>query len=338
METTKNYDGKNVKQINPLRKVFELQEITVIVPFIVLCVVAVILNPVFVNPNNIVAMAKMMALYGFLAIGQTFIIIVDEIDISVGSMCALGTMFFAFLLKFAELYWQVALILVFALTIGLSLINGLCVVKLKMPAFIVTIAMLYVCKGAARALTNAKPISIVNAPGARGFIEFGTSPVAGGLGWAFLFFVAFIIIAQLVLKKTAFGRKVYATGDSLPAARNSGINTDRIKIATYVISGFMVAVTSMFLLGREVNANPNTGDGWEMQIIAACAIGGVSMIGGAGSMIGTFFGVAMMAAMQNVLNMLAVNSNWQSVVMGIIIVAAVVFDVLRRNKKFGRQS
>jgi len=198
--------------------------------------------------------------------------------------------------------------------------------------------MLYICKGGARALTFAKPINIMNAPGGAGLIQFGQMPVLGGLGWGFVTFILCVIIAQLVLKKTAYGRRVYATGDSLSAARISGINTDKIKISTFLISGVMVALTSMFLVGREASANPNSGDGWEMQIVAACAIGGVSMIGGAGSIVGTFFGVAMMAAIQNMLNMLAVNSNWQSIVVGTIIVAAVIFDVIRRQRKFGSHS
>jgi ribose transport system permease protein len=321
-----------------LRKLLDAQEITVILPFIVLCAVATALNPVFVSPGNLVSITRLMVLYGFLAIGETFIIIVDEIDISIGSMVAFGAMFFAYLIAEVQLFWWAALLLLLMLTVGLSLINALCVVKLKMPAFIVTIAMLYVCKGGARALTFAKPINILDAPGGGGLIQLGQSPVLGGLGWGFVTFVICVVVAQLVLKKTAYGRRVYATGDSLSAARISGINTDKIKISTFLISGVMVALTSMFLVGREASANPNSGDGWEMQIVAACAIGGVSMIGGAGSIVGTFFGVAMMAAIQNMLNMLAVNSNWQSIVVGTIIVAAVIFDVIRRQRKFGSQS
>jgi len=318
-----------------IRSLFEMPESTVILPLIVLAGVATLLNPVFVKPANLVSITRIMVLYGFLAIGETFIIIVGEIDISVGSMTAFATMFFAYLLASVQLHWISALLLTFALTVGLSLINGLCVVKLRIPAFITTIAMLYICRGCARALTFAKPIAIMNAPGAGGFIKFGTAPILGGLGWGFVFLIAGIVVAQLVLKKTAFGRKVCATGDSLPAARISGVNTDRIKLATYLISGVMAGLTAVFLLGREVSANPNTGDGWEMYIIAACAIGGVSMTGGTGSMVGTLCGVAMMASIQNVLNMLAVNSNWQSVVVGVMIVAAVVLDVVRRNRKFG---
>ena len=320
---------------HPVRRLLEIPESTVVLPLIVLVGLATLLNPVFVKPANLVSITRIMVLYGFLAIGQTFIIIVDEVDISVGSMVAFAAMFFAYLLNNAQFHWVPALLLTFALSMGLSLVNGLCVVKLKIPAFITTIAMLYICRGGARALTFAKPISVMKAAGAGSFIKFGTAPMLGGLGWGFVFLIVSIVIAQLVLKKTAFGRKVYATGDSLPAARISGVNTDRIKLSAYLISGVMVGMTAMFLLGREVSANPNTGDGWEMYVIAACAIGGVSMTGGAGSMVGTLCGVAMMAAIQNVLNMLAVNSNWQSVVVGVMIIAAVVLDVLRRNRKFG---
>lgn len=326
---------ENIKKKNFFARMFEQPESTVILPLVVLFIIATLVNPVFVNPANLASITRLMVLYGFLAIGQTFVILVKEIDISVGSMVAFASMFFAHLMANLGVHWIPALLLTFVLTIVLSLINGLCIVKLKIPAFITTIAMLYICRGGTRALTFAKPIPLMTTPEAEGFLAFGTSRIVGGLGWSFIFFIAFIIITQLVLKKTAFGRRVCATGDNLPAARISGVNTDRIKLIAYLISGAMVATTALFLTGREMNANPNTGDGWEMLVIASCAIGGISMTGGYGSMVGTLCGVALIASMQNMLNMLAFNANWNSVAVGVVIIAAVVVDVVRRNKKYG---
>ncbi len=317
-----------------LTKIVQTQEFTVIVPFLVVVIIAIILNPVFINPGNLASVARFMSIWGLLAIGETFIIITGEIDISVGSMSSFGAMFFSYLMVNAGLHWALALVLLICATVALSFINGLCIVKLKMPAFIVTIAMLNICKGFARALTYAKPINVNEAPFAADFLKFGTSQIMG-TGWGFIFFVVIIVIASIVLKKTAFGSKVIATGDSPMAARIAGIDTDKIKLITFIISGVMVALVAMFMVGRETVANPNNGDGWEMQVVAACAIGGISLDGGSGSMVGTFFGVAFMATITNALNMLAVNPNWQTITVGIVIVLAVVLDITRRNKKFG---
>jgi len=243
-------------------------------------------------------------------------------------------MFFAYMMTNLELHWVLALLIMILCAVLLSMFNGFCIIKLKMPAFIVTIATLYVCKGLARFVSYAKPINVNAAPRAADFLEFGTSQIMG-TGWGFIFFIVIIVIAAIVLKKTAFGHKVIATGDSSTAARISGINTDRIKMITYIISGVMVGLVAMFLVGRETVANPNNGDGWEMQVIAACSIGAISLNGGSGSMVGTFFGVAFMASLTNALNMLAVNPNWQTITVGIVIVLAVTLDIVRRNKKFG---
>ena len=317
-----------------LKKMVEAQEFTVIVPFIVLMIVATILNPVFVKPANLASIARFMSIWGLLAIGETFIIITGEIDISIGSMTSFCAMFFAYLMTMLGLHWALALIIMMATAVILSMFNGFCIIKLKMPAFIVTIAMLYICKGLARFVSYAKPINVNKAPLAQDFLNFGTSKVMG-TGWGFIFFVVIIVIAAIVLKKSKFGHQVVATGDSLMAARISGVNTDRIKMITFIISGLMVSLVAMFLVGRETVANPNNGDGWEMQVIAACSIGAISLDGGSGSMVGTFFGVAFMAALTNALNMLAVNPNWQTITVGIVIVLAVVLDITRRNKKFG---
>ena len=179
-----------------------------------------------------------------------------------------------------------------------------------------------------------RPINVAKAPFSATFLRFGQATFLG-LSWSFWFLLVFMTVAYVLLKKTAFGSRVIAVGDSAMAARISGVDADRIKLITFAISGLMVALVSMFLVGRETVANPNNGDGWEMQVVAACAIGGISLNGGSGSMLGTFFGVAFMAVISNALNMLAVNNNWQTIVVGAVIVLAVLFDIFRRRRKFG---
>ena len=327
-------EKKSFKTI--VKEITQMQEFVVIATFLAAVIICTIINPVFIKPLNLASITKMMSIWGLLAVGETFIIMTGEIDISIGSMSACGAMVFAYLIANMNIPPFPAFLLLLVAMVLLSLVNGLCIVKLKMPAFVVTIAMTYMCKGFGRAITNAHPISIYTVENAQNFIKFGQAEVLG-FSWGFIVFVAVIIITAIILKSTIFGAQVTATGDSLMASRIAGVDTDKIKILTYVISGIMVALVAMFMVGRETTANPSTGDGWEMQVIAACAIGGISLDGGSGSMIGTFFGVAFMAAISNALNLFAVNANWQTIVVGIVILFAVVLDITRKNKKFGRK-
>ena len=316
------------------RRVLATQEISVLIPLIVLVGVVTAINPVFVNPYNLAALARMMATWGVLAIGETFIILIGEIDISIGSMVSFASMFFAYCIIMLGFSLAMAIVMTFVLTVGLSLINGLCIVKLKIHAFITTIAMLNICKGGARILSYARPIKIYGTPGTEGFTDFGLAEPFG-TSWLFVMFIALILIGQYVLRKTAYGRQIYATGDSANVARMAGIRVDRIKISTFIISGFLVGLVSIFLVAKQGTANPNFGQGWELMIIAATAIGGISLVGGSGSMIGTLIGVILFATIANVLILLEVNQHLQSVLTGIIMVLSVIIDIRRRNRLLG---
>ena len=316
------------------RRVLAAQEVSVLIPLIILVGVVTAINPVFVDPYNLCALARMLATWGTLAIGETFIILIGEIDISIGSMVSFASMFFAFLIIELGFSLGMAIVLTFVLTVLLSLINGLCIVKLKIHAFITTIAMLNICKGGARVLSYARPIKIYGTAGTEGFTDFGLSEPLG-TSWMFIMFVVLIFIGQYVLRKTAYGRQIYATGDSISVARMAGIRVDRIKISTFIISGFLVGLVSIMLVAKQGTANPNFGQGWELMIIAATAIGGISLAGGSGSMIGTMIGVIIFATISNVLILLEVNQHLQSVLTGIIMVLSVIIDIRRRTRLLG---
>ena len=317
-----------------LQRMMAMQEISVLIPLIVLIGIVTVINPVFVDPYNLGALARMMATWGLLAIGETFIILIGEIDISIGSMVSFASMFFAYLITELGFALGLALLMTFALTMILSLINGLCIVKLKIHAFITTIAMLNICKGGARVLSYARPIKIYGLPGTEGLSDFGMAEPLG-TSWAFIIFIALILIGQFVLRKTAYGRQIYATGDSVNVARMAGVRVDRIKISTFIISGLLVGLVSIMLVAKQGTANPNFGQGWELMIIAATAIGGISLVGGSGSMVGTLIGVVMFATISNVLILLEVNQHLQSVLTGIIMVLSVIIDIRRRTRLLG---
>ena len=319
------------------KKIFGIQEIIVLIPLVVLCICATLENPNFIGLANLGAMAKMIAPIGILAIGQSLIIIGGEFDISVGSMPSLGTVFFAN----AVVYWQMpvalAMLLTMALTVALSSITGFCVIYKKVPSFLASIAMLYVCKGAAYAVTDARQIMVSTPelkPVMGGFLEFGKMDFAG-FNWTFIIFLILIAAFQVIMKKTSYGRSLYASGDNPVVARFAGINVNRTKMISFIISGCLVALVAILIVGKEGVASPKYGEGWELTVVAATAIGGISLVGGSGSMIGTMIGTFVMAVISNVLILFRVNQHYQSVILGIIIVLSVVIDVQRRKKLIG---
>lgn len=330
---------KNVKTGNAglriIKRIFEIQEVNTILPVLVLIVVAIIFNPDFVTPLNLAAIGRRMSMWGLVAIGEALIIMTGNFDISIGAMVALDCTFFAV----AATTWHIPLVIAILLSILLSVlfsaISGLVVVKLKINSFLTTIAMLFICRGLARTLTYSRPVPIAPAQGSALFLHFGQAEPLK-MSWNFFLFIALIIIFQVILKKTAYGRKIYATGDNANVARLSGINTDTIKISMFIISGVMVGLASVFLTAKEAMGNPVWGMGWELQAIAAVAIGGISLIGGAGSMIGLLIGVIMMQVIGNILILLQINLNMQSVVLGVIMILATILDLKRRNRILGK--
>jgi ribose transport system permease protein len=330
---------KNVKTGNAglriIKRIFDIQEVNTILPVLILVIVAISLNPGFVTPLNLAAIGRRMSMWGLVAIGEALIIMTGNFDVSIGAIVALCCTFFAV----AATAWHIPLVLAILLTILLSValsgISGLIVVKLKISSFLTTIAMLFIARGLARTMTYSRPVPISPAPGSAIFLHFGQAEPLN-MSWNFFLFIALIIVFQIILKKTAYGRKIYATGDNPNVARLSGINTDTIKITMFVVSGVMIGLASVFLTAKEAMGNPVWGMGWELQAIAAVAIGGISLIGGAGSMIGLLIGVIMMQVIGNILILLQINLNMQSVVLGVIMILATILDLRRRNKVLGK--
>jgi len=318
-----------------IKKIFELQEVYILIPLLALIGIASIFNAGFWDGTNISTIFRRMSMWGLIAVGETLIILIGEIDISVGAMVAFVGVFFSVAFAIWHLPLILAILLAVLLAVVLSAINGFCIVKLKISAFITTIAMLYICKGLAKAMTSARPVPILSEPGAEGFLSIGQSEPLS-LSWEFFLFIAVIIVFQIILRKTAYGRKIYATGDNKNVARLAGIKVDRIKISTFLISGVFIGISGVFMIAKEAVGNANFADGLELSVIAATAIGGISLVGGSGTMIGTLIGVIMMQSVSNILILLSVNQHLQSVLLGIIMVLSVIVDVQRRNKLLGK--
>ncbi len=308
----------------------------------ILIVIAVIglvmyaLQPdVFFTWRNITNIFKQTAANGMLSIGMFIVILTAGIDLSVGSVLALGMMTLA-VANAAGAPWPVVLVLSPLMGIAAGFINGLGITKLRMPhPFIMTLGMLFMARGLANLISGGVPYSGLPDP-----VRFlGSARIYLGeldgtrlnLPVVFLATIVVYVAFWILLEHTVFGRRVYAIGGNPQAARVSGINVDRMLIAVYTICGFMAGIAGLVMAGRTNSGFPNAGQGMELEAIAAVIIGGASFFGGRGHVLGIFGGVIIMGLIKNGLNLNDVSSFWQQILIGAIIVLAVFIDVLRRD-------
>jgi ribose transport system permease protein len=220
--------------------------------------------------------------------------------------------------------------LIAALGVGalVGLYNGFLIVKIKLPDFVATIGTLYIAGGARFLLTKGYPLS----PLPYNLGDFGRA-TPFGLSWPFFIMLGLYLTVAVVIKRTVFGRQLLATGDNREVAALSGINVARMRMTAYTICGFLCALAGVLLTIDLNNGVPQNGDGWEFRAIASCAVGGVSLLGGKGSAIGVLFGVLTMTIIDNSLIMMGVAASWQRSVTGIILAAAVMFDIVKQRQK-----
>ncbi|AUG75066.1 ribose transport system permease protein [Kitasatospora sp. MMS16-BH015] len=284
--------------------------------------------PKFATSANLTNIATEITLNTMLAVGMTFVILVGGIDLSVGSVMALSAVVAGPVLTAHGLPTALAVPLAVAVAalvgMGCGLVNGLVSERWRVPAFIVTLGMLNVARGAALQYTDAK--TVYDFPG--GFSRFGTSTL---LGVPTLFWIALAMVAagHLVLTRTVFGRLVFAIGGNEEAVRLSGHRTARVKVAVYVICGLAVGIAAVTYMARLNIASPILGSGYELNAIAAVVIGGASLSGGKGSMVGTLLGACLLGVLTNGLLLLGVSDFQRQIITGLVIMVAVVVDHYR---------
>ena len=311
-----------------LRRLIHVPEMGILVPLVGLVLLFGLLNNAFLSGGSIVAMLRAVAFIGLIAVAQTWLMVAGEIDLSVGSVAGLSAIVAAWTLKVAG--WPVEAGIAAGLATGAlaGLINGLVAVRLGVPAFIATLGMLYAARGANYLICQGNPIYPIPAT-----LRAVGSAEPFGVSWAFVALVVAVIAGEFCLRKTVWGRCVYATGGNREVARLAGIATDRVKISVYVLTGLLAAGAGILLMAQLNVGQPEIGTGWELDVIASVVIGGVSLFGGVGTVIGTFLGLLTMQAVRSGLVMSGVNTHWQTVAVGVIMVAAVGFDLLRRRAK-----
>lgn len=301
-----------------------------------------LLEPKFLSWNSIISVSKHVARYAILAIGMTFVIVSGGIDLSVGSVAGLSGMIAGMLIKGivfraqgVVVYMNIVLVVAIAVFIGalIGLVNGLAVSKLKVPAFIVTLGTANIARGCAL-LSNAGatfPSLIGKAEYHNtGFPFLGSGAILGipVIIWTM---IVLAIISAYIFTKTPLGWHIYATGGNEKAAKLSGINTDNTKLFVFIFSAACAALTGVFAAAELEAAHPATGDGWEMNAIAAAVLGGTSMMGGMGNVGGTIIGAFVIGVLTDGMVMMGISSFWQQIIKGVVIIAAVVLDQSQRD-------
>lgn len=295
--------------------------------FIGFLVIGSLLSEHFFSTQNILNVMQQSSFVGIVSIGMTFVIITAGIDLSVGSILALTGMLVSLMLSHGM---NLPLAIVITILIGavLGLINGFISTKFKVPAFIVTMAMMVSAKGLALLTTDGKPIYDLPASFTRlGENVFGRIPFTGFV-W-----IVLTLLGVIVLKYTTFGRKLYAIGGNTESARLSGIAVEKYIIMSFIISGVLAAVAGILMAAWLNVGQPTSGTGLELNAIAAVVLGGTSLFGGKGGVAGTFIGVLIMSVIINIFNLLGLSSYYQSIFMGVIIVLALIMNQFITNKK-----
>ena len=313
-----------------------VSEYAAFIALVLLVVVLGCISPEFRTASNFLNLLRQATFNGLIAFGMTCVILSDGIDLSVGSTFALAAIVCAELIMAGVPAW---LCILAALVVGVILgsISGILVTKGRLQPFIATLVTMTAYRGMAMIITDGKPISrlaasIESESGAFLFKVLGKGNIVFGPNDMFripipaIILVIALLIFWFLLTKTTFGRKLYATGSNAKCANLVGVNTTKIKIIVYAISGFMSALAGLIMISRVDSAQPILGEGYELDAIASVALGGTSMSGGRGKITGTFAGVLIIAVLNNGLNILGVSTYFQEVIKAIVILIAVLSD------------
>ena len=310
-----------IKNTNPVLNMFKSNVGIILVMFIIM-IGLTLLTPNFMTFNNIISVLRQISNNVFLALGMTLVIILGGIDLSVGSIVALSGTITVGMMVNSGLPMPAAILIGLILGGLVGFINGGIVAVFNVPAFIVTMATINIAKGIAYIYKGGQSTRITN----DAFAMLGTGYLFGIIPLPVVYMLILIVVFIILLGKTKFGTYVYAVGGNRESARLSGVPIKKIEVLVFTISGLLSAFAGIVLAARMYSGQPNAGDGYEMDAIAACVLGGVSMSGGVGHISGTIFGAIVIGIISNGLNLMGVSSFWQLVVKGLIILAAIILD------------
>ncbi len=299
-------------------------EAGVLIALIALCVVIEIINPVFFSATNLIKVLRQFSSIGIIAVGGAFVIVTGGIDLSVGSFMAFGAVGIAKLISMG-MEPILALILMLVISGGCGLVSGTIIVRLSLNPFIVTLAMMNIMAGVTYLISNGIPIAFDN------YLNFLGGNI-GRIPVSIFVMAGVMIVGGIVLSKTEYGRKVFAVGGNEKAARLSGISVARVKCSVYALTAVLATLAGVISCANLNSGDVSTGSGYELNVIAACVIGGCSLDGGRGSIIGVFIGAAILGVIKNGFVLLMIPASWQTITTGAVIILACVLDQMKRRR------
>ncbi len=287
------------------------------------CIVVGLMTPYFFSVSNIFNVLRQISIYAILAVGEALIIITGEIDLSIGYMMGLCGVIAALCAR-ANVPPILILLITVAFGACMSSISGVLITKFGINSFIATLGLQNICRGISLLLTGGISIMVKNPITVLGSGYFGPMPLCS------VIMLLVIAVFAFFVKYTQLGRNIFAVGSNFNAARFSGVNSKAVKRAVFAISGALVGLSGVISYGTLKAADPTAGAGFELDAVAAVVIGGTSMAGGEGTIIGVLIGAAIMGVLKNAFVLLHISAYWQVVVLGIVIIAAVFIDSVKR--------
>lgn len=305
-----------------------LQEYGSFIALIFLVVVIGVISPEFRTINNFLSLIRQSSINGLIAFGMTMVILTGGIDLSVGSTLAVSAALCAGMITNMQIPVPLAMLLTLVIGTLFGSISGLLITKGRLQPFIATLITMTVYRGLTMIYMDGRPISNLSNSKyvlPKALVYIGRGEIFG-IPVPIIIFILVFILFYIILNKTTFGRKVYAIGSNDRCAKLAGISIINVKMIVYSVSGLMASLSGLILLSRLNSAQPTLGTGYELDAIASVALGGTSMNGGRGKVLGTLIGILIIAVLNNGLNILGVSSYYQSVVKGIVILIAVLSD------------
>jgi ribose/xylose/arabinose/galactoside ABC-type transport system permease subunit len=292
-----------------------------------ICILTIV-SPTFRTGGNVMSILLQVSLNGLLALGQVFVITSGGIDLSIGSMLALGSTAIGIVLNANGNIWSACMIAIAVNTL-FGFLNGFFVAKFAMIPFVVTLATQLIIRGVAYIGSGGYSQSLANEK----FMQIGNGNLFGIIPYPviILFFIA--LLSYILLHWTKFGRYIFAVGGNINAARASGVNIFWTQASAYIISGLYTGIASIIMTSRISAAQPNIGIGYETDAIAACVIGGTSFAGGVATIPGTFMGIIIIGLIYNGMNLVGISSYWQVITKGVLIIGAIMLDMFMSEKK-----
>jgi ribose transport system permease protein len=305
-----------------------LRRISVLGILLLICVVFALGSSEFLTASNLLNVALQTSIIAIVAIGMSFVIFTAGIDLSVGSMMALAGAIAAGMAVRQGFDTYVSITIGLGIGLILGAVNGLMIVKGGIPPFVATLSMLAIARGLTLVYTEGRPIAGLDEQ----FIFWGTGQV-WGIPLPVIIMAVIAVVAHIITRYTPFGLHVYSTGGNEETTRLAGVSPDRIKLAVYMISGFLAALGGILLTARLWSAQPNAAVGWELDAIAAPVLGGTSLFGGVGSIGGTVIGAFIIGVLSNGLNLMGVPSYYQQVIKGLVFILAVTVDLINKRRR-----